>query len=410
MKIFRTAAPFLQSMIRNLVTAVAVGLFVLLPLIVLAQIDIEELSKDPVAWGAWLYQGNCVSCHGPYGKEGVGGDRDEKELKQAIDGTGRESCQVAWGRTRGGPLGSREIAALAKYMLAWEELGHEPDLPQLPDYPTPTPYPTPTAPGGSSAATPEPTATPRPTLSPEVAMVVDDNQVAHGAYMYTLNCYRCHLDYGYARVGMDLSDKTIKRTIEQGKTGTSMPRLGWQQGGPLRSREILAIIAYITAYERLEAAPALPAVLFVPPTPDPAKLRPVKPKDVPPIEGDLERGGALFARHCAPCHGSDGKGGIGPNLARHWHSVRPDLTVRSTIVRGVPGSPMRAWHQAEGGPLDDQQINDLATLLLSWSPDPAPASGPLAETSDVAAAPLLLMTLGTGGVLIIVKLRRRRTR
>jgi hypothetical protein len=36
----------------------------------------------------------------------------------------------------------------------------------------------------------------------------------------------------------------------------------------------------------------------------------------------------------------------------------------------VAGTPMRAWDQAAGGELTDQQVNDLVTLILSWEKTP----------------------------------------
>jgi len=38
----------------------------------------------------------------------------------------------------------------------------------------------------------------------------------------------------------------------------------------------------------------------------------------------------------------------------------------------VPGSPMPAWSQEHGGPLTDQDINDIVAFILSWKPAAAP--------------------------------------
>ncbi|HZD55418.1 MAG TPA: c-type cytochrome, partial [Anaerolineales bacterium] len=57
----------------------------------------------------------------------------------------------------------------------------------------------------------------------------------------------------------------------------------------------------------------------------------------------IEEGARLFAENCAVCHGPDGKGRIGATLAKDWPSIRPDLEIKTTISRGVAGSPMPAW-------------------------------------------------------------------
>ncbi len=51
-----------------------------------------------------------------------------------------------------------------------------------------------------------------------------------------------------------------------------------------------------------------------------------------------ELGAQLYAENCAVCHGSDGQGRVGATLAKDWPSIRPDLTVKSIIETGVPGS------------------------------------------------------------------------
>jgi hypothetical protein len=65
-----------------------------------------------------------------------------------------------------------------------------------------------------------------------------------------------------------------------------------------------------------------------------------------------------------------GEGGVGSRLAKAWPSVRPDLTIWSTIASGVPGSLMPPWVKKQGGPLAEQEINDLVALILQWQTAP----------------------------------------
>ncbi len=355
--------------------------------------------EDPLVLGAWLWEGNCVRCHGPYKRERVGKDTRAEELEAAIEDDG---CKISWGREHGGPLKSREIKAVAAYILAWEEAGGPPDLPELPPQPTPTPSPTPTLSTGP-AATPTPTPAPDP-MTDRVRLIVAASEVAWGAWLYTQNCYRCHLGYEEARQGASLSLDRVKDAIENGKIGTQMDPFSRKKGGQLKSREIEAIVLYIQAWEMLDAQPALAEGLLIPPTPDPAAFEPVALPEIPLIEGDAGRGASLYALYCRQCHGVEGQGRIGPALFKTWPSVRPDLRVRSTIAQGAPGSLMPAWGQASGGPLPEQDIHDLTAFVLSRAVPSQPAvtaiTGPVTQ-AGLWQGPLGLLALLAGSLLFV---------
>jgi mono/diheme cytochrome c family protein len=91
-----------------------------------------------------------------------------------------------------------------------------------------------------------------------------------------------------------------------------------------------------------------------------------------PEPGVEQLGARLFAENCAVCHGADGQGRVGADLRKDWPSIRPDLTVRSIIANGVPGSKMPAWSQANGGPLSEAEIEALTLYILSWQTGGAP--------------------------------------
>jgi mono/diheme cytochrome c family protein len=323
---------------------------------------------DPLLRGAWLYEGNCIRCHGPYQQERIGRGLDEDDIVDALEG-GSGGCSVDWSTQYGGPLRSRDLKALALFMTTWEELGQAPELPELPPQPIPTPQATAT-PAAGDVISASPTATPTPSLDPAVRIAIEGSDLALGAWLYTQNCYRCHLSYEEGRMARGLAEETVERNIRQGKVGTSMPAFDRRQGGELRVRELRAILAYMHAWEMLGEPPALPEVLFVAPTPDPSQLLTIKPLEVAPLNGDPQQGARLYAQHCTACHGLYGEGGVGSRLATAWPSVRPDLTIWSTIASGVPGSLMPPWEKKQGGPLAGQEINDLVALILQWQPAP----------------------------------------
>jgi len=324
--------------------------------------------SDPLALGAWLYQGNCVRCHGSYENQRVGqAYSNEDELIDAIDGSSQAGCEVDWARTKGGSLSVKEIKAIALYIMTWEELGEEPDLPELPDQPTPTPTLAPES-GASGSELETASASPTPEIDPAVKVAIQGSELAWGAWLYTQNCHRCHLDYSMGRMGYGLPAEKIKTTIENGKAGTSMPAFSKKNDGDLSYKEIKAVMTYIAAYEQLSEPPALPDIIFQPPTPDPNALLMVALPQATPASGDIQRGELLYAVHCVKCHGPNGVGGIGSVLAKHWLTVRPDLTIRAILQAGSPNTPMPAWAEANGGPLSEADISDLIALILSWEP------------------------------------------
>ncbi len=356
-----------------------------------AQEPDEEVLSDPVALGAWLFEGECVRCHGGYERERVGKGYDEAELAQAIE---VDACEVTWGSKYGGPLKRSEIKALVAYMLAWEELDRPPDLPELPAQPTPTPQPTPTA-AGARAATSTPTPTPDP-LAEELKLIIAGNPLAHGAWLYTQHCFRCHQSYASYRQGRGLTPDQLKKTIEEGKRSTQMTPFARKFGGPLGNSDIEAIVNYILVWEQLDAPPALPAAVLVEPTPDPAASLPIPLPEFPPVEGDPVQGAEIYTQYCLKCHGPAGEGGIGPRLARRWLSIRPDLTIKSVIKQGVPGTLMPAWDQGTGGPLNGEKVDHLTALILSWAI--------AAEPDDAAfsATPMASPLEGVIGLVILI--------
>ena len=202
---------------------------------------------------------------------------------------------------------------------------------------------------------------------PTAAQEGDDAQLLEqGAQIYAENCAVCHGDDGQGRVGATLAkdwpsirpDLRIRETIERGIPGTFMPAWGQAYGGPLDNQQLDAVTLYILSWET-----GGPRFIFPTPTID-TRLSLTPP---PGVEGDPARGAQLYAVNCALCHGNTGEGRIGANLAKPWPSVRPDLRVRSVIENGVEGSHMPPWSQAQGGPLTEQDIDDIAAYILTWS-------------------------------------------
>jgi mono/diheme cytochrome c family protein len=77
-------------------------------------------------------------------------------------------------------------------------------------------------------------------------------------------------------------------------------------------------------------------------------------------------GRQLFADNCASCHGDGGVGGSGPTLdAKEFLKSTTNTQIASIVKVGVPGSDMQAKGLDYGGPLTDEQIDQISVYLRS---------------------------------------------
>jgi mono/diheme cytochrome c family protein len=92
------------------------------------------------------------------------------------------------------------------------------------------------------------------------------------------------------------------------------------------------------------------------------------------VGGDREQGQALYAQHCASCHGLDGKG-TGPAAVidmtnPSWQANYTDNRIRATVLSGR-GMRMPAIA------LPDDPLRDLISYVRTLERDPsAPAASP----------------------------------
>jgi len=101
-----------------------------------------------------------------------------------------------------------------------------------------------------------------------------------------------------------------------------------------------------------------------------------------PTDSPLE--GAHFG--CATCHGADGGGGVTKYTITDFLGRTEQVTwtapaintvayrytktqIRQVLVYGRAGSPMPAWGTKGGGPMNDQQIDDLVQFLQTPAED-----------------------------------------
>jgi cytochrome c oxidase cbb3-type subunit 3 len=96
-------------------------------------------------------------------------------------------------------------------------------------------------------------------------------------------------------------------------------------------------------------------------------------------------GEALFATHCAVCHGQDGRGGVGTPLNNEsfLRTVSDDYLTK-TIRQGRPGRIMPAFET-----LSDSQVEAIVGHIRGWSDYPAASESPLSLSGDAARGEVL---------------------
>jgi len=224
-----------------------------------------------------------------------------------------------------------------------------------------------------------------------------DPKLVEGAYIYAQNCAVCHGPNGEGRAGATLAkdwpsirpDLTVTTIIENGVPGSLMPAWSQAKGGPLSSEQIDSLVYYILSWQTGGAG-------LVTPAPTATRRPPIVP--IPAVEGDPNLGALLYDQNCQMCHGPNGEGRVGATLAQDWPGIRPDLSIKTTIMDGVPGSLMPAWVQSNGGPLTESEINDLVAFVMSLPSAISPAT----PTAAPEAQPTWLT--GWGGVILFVLL------
>jgi len=198
----------------------------------------------------------------------------------------------------------------------------------------------------------------------------------NGQQLYQQHCSVCHNDNGMGGIGLPLSGTKVEyfprsylfKTIRHGRPGRVMPAFE-----ALSDAQVSAIVDHVLGWR------ANPQEISF---------------DPQPVSGDAARGKALFARHCADCHGAEGGSeglGTGVTLSRKrkFDVIPPalnnpgflasasDAWVRHTIVQGRPGTSMPSQQDLA---ISDQQVDDIVAHIRGFA-DAAPQQSELADNS-----------------------------
>jgi cytochrome c oxidase cbb3-type subunit 3 len=243
-------------------------------------------------------------------------------------------------------------------------------------------------------------------LAVGVAMAQEvEGDPERGGELYVENCAMCHGLDGQGRIGANLGsfpgisvDSTLRQAIAEGIGGSVMPAWLQSEGGPLSDQEVDDIVAYIIqSFEG--TSPIAPAPTYVPP-------------DIPPlpdVEGDPTLGAVVYQANCTVCHGDQGQGRFGRPLGQAWPSNQPEVFIRQVVREGISGSVMPGWSQDLGGPLSEDDVDNVTAFILTLSnvtvsPTPAPPDeGPLSATVSLIIFGVIALVVVIG---LIIYYRR----
>ena len=183
----------------------------------------------------------------------------------------------------------------------------------------------------------------------------------HGDELYASHCSACHGVRGMGGVGVPLAlpsfldsvpDEYLKKSIRHGRPGRIMPAFK-----TLSDAQLDAIVKYIRSWSD----------------------KPAPKENTARIKGDVGHGKELFARHCAQCHGADGRGGKGTGVTfsrkRDLPIIAPalnnsgflesatDAMIHNTISHGREGTPMMSMLKAG---LSKKDIDDVVAYIRSF--------------------------------------------
>ncbi len=145
------------------------------------------------------------------------------------------------------------------------------------------------------------------------------------------------------------TDDLIRRSIVDGRPGTSMAAYGRERGGPLDPDAVGRIVAWIRSH-----GPA--------PVQLPARAA-----------GDAKRGAPIYAAKCERCHGNAQTRATAVHLANpRFLEVASDPFLAYAIAEGRPGTPM----EASKATLTAEQIDDVVAFVRGFGTPPIVGSLP----------------------------------
>jgi len=178
---------------------------------------------------------------------------------------------------------------------------------------------------------------------------------SEGKELYGRSCAQCHGNSGEGGVGPAIGKKGFLDTVSDGFV-YAMMRVG-RPGSEMKS-----FPPHGNGFSNLSDKEASDIIAFLRSNVANAE------KATKKVRGYAARGGELFSRNCAQCHGKAGKGGIAPSLTHNnfLNSVS-DSYLQATMSLGRHGTQMRPMMSGGSGvvELSSEEVNDIIVYLRS---------------------------------------------
>lgn len=275
--------------------------------------------KGDVRRGGSLFRGNCAACHGTSGQGGIGNSlRSPSFQALASDSFLRDTITLGRKHTAmpaGSTLDTEEVADILAYIRSWS---------------------------------------PRKHTFKDVEALLPKAEPKIGKKVFASYCAGCHGTKGEGGIGSRLNSQTflaladdsyLYRAIAEGRPDTAMPAWGF-----LQARDVADLMTFMRSWEKTPSE---------------------KPSRARRGGGKAEFGEVLYKQSCMACHGAEGEGGVGAQLANpvFLDSVSDEFLYR-TIAYGKPDTAMRGFLKdgASGAltPMSTQDIDHLIAYLRSW--------------------------------------------
>lgn len=205
------------------------------------------------------------------------------------------------------------------------------------------------------------------------AEIVDDPLV-HGAWLYKVNCVRCHGSYEKERPGEEYrSRERLIRVIGEKGCGVAWSK---RAGGVLSVAEIEALSQYIHTWEQLGKEPDLPVLPEVPKARVPVVLPPFQPAAALPAAGEeqenrltpplarlvahnqVAQGAWFYTTTCYRCH-------LSYAATRQGRSMK-EAEIRKIVENGKTSTQMTGFSVLAGGKLKNSEIDAILAYILTW--------------------------------------------
>ena len=187
-----------------------------------------------------------------------------------------------------------------------------------------------------------------------------------GRDAFAVSCLSCH----------STRYITMQPPLNQAKWEESVRKMVKTYGAPIAEEQVVPIAQYLVAAR--QADPGAWESLAVTAPADRSEI-----KLSSSGSADAKRGAALYAQHCASCHGADGRSNTvaaGPLLPRPTDLTSGRYTaeaIAAAVVRGVRGTAMPAFPTL--GPEDVRDVSYYTKQL-----EPHPADGESSGSPDEA--------------------------